>query len=157
MKTQALNQHSIFASEHQQNYCLIQRAQNQGLTSTRYPTIYKIDEFSKLSPTFRYENLCDKMINGIPAITQHNNYYMTERTHVSRHPCFGDDDGDNATFDMQNTKYTVPSYATCNPTRYPEFFPLPYPNPTRSEKALLVSLWLYPGSVVPLAMFGVKF
>ena len=45
------------------------------------------------------------MINGIPATTQHNNHYMimTERTHVSRHPCFGDDDGDNYTFDMQNT------------------------------------------------------
>ena len=78
----------------------------------RKVTIYKIDEFSKLSPTFRYENLCDKMINGIPATTQHNNYHMTERTHVSRHPCFGDDDGD-IDFDMQNThgqsRFTLPA------------------------------------------------
>ena len=39
----------------------------------RKVTIYKIDKFSKLSPSLRYENLCDKMINGIPATTQHNN------------------------------------------------------------------------------------
>ena len=91
----------------------------------RKVTIYKIDKFSKLSPTFRYENLCDKMINGIPAITQHNNYYMTERTHVSRHPCFGDDDGDNDTFDMQNThgqsRFTLPATlpVTRNFSHYP--------------------------------------
>ena len=60
----------------------------------RKVTIYKIDRFSKLSPSLRYENLCDKMINGIPATTQHNNYYTTGRAHVIRHPCFGDDDGD---------------------------------------------------------------
>ena len=81
-------------------------ADNQGLTSTRYPTlprffftsrtlpgiflkisgfrvvskIYKIDKFSKLSPSLRYENLCDNMINGIPATTQHNKHNMTERS-----------------------------------------------------------------------------
>ena len=42
------------------------------------------------------------MIDGIHATTQHNNYYITERTHASRHPCFGDDDRDNDTFDMHN-------------------------------------------------------
>ena len=79
----------------------------------RKVTIYKIDKFSKISQTFRYEIFCDIMINGIPATIQHNNYYMTERTHVSRHPCFGDDDGDNDTFDMQNThgqsRFTLPA------------------------------------------------
>ena len=65
------------------------------------------------------------MINGIPATTQHNNYYMTERTHVSRHPCFGDDDGDNDTFDMQNThgqsRFTLPATlpVTRNFSHYP--------------------------------------
>ena len=38
---------------------------------------------------------------------------MTERTHVSRHPCFGDYDGNNDTFDMQNThgqsRFTLPA------------------------------------------------
>ena len=58
------------------------------------------------------------MINGIPATTQHNNYYMTERTHVSRHPCCGDDDGDTDTFDMQNT-YGV-SLPGIFPTTLPE-------------------------------------
>ena len=38
------------------------------------------------------------MINGIPTTTQYKKYYMTERTHVSRHPCFGDDDGNNDTW-----------------------------------------------------------
>ena len=62
----------------------------------RKVTIYKIDNFQNFPHFLGYENLCDKMINGIPATTQHNNYYMimTERTHVSRHPCFGDDDDD---------------------------------------------------------------
>ena len=69
----------------------------------RKVTISKIGKFSKLSPSLRNENLWDKMINGIPAKPQHNNYYMTERTHVSRHSCCGDDDGDTDTFDMQNT------------------------------------------------------
>ena len=76
------------------------------------------------------------MINGIPAITQHNNYYMTERTHVSRHPCFGDDDGDNDTFEMQNThgqsRFTLP--ATLTVTRNFSHYP------SRSQKTLLVSL-----------------
>ena len=58
--------------------------------------------------------------------------------------------------------WTVAIYATRNPTRYPEFFPLPYPNPTRSQKALLVSLWLSPKTkmfpmqtMTQLARFGV--
>ena len=65
------------------------------------------------------------MINWISATTQHNNYYMTERTHVSRHPCFGDDDGDIYTFDMQNThgqsRFTLPATlpVTRNFSHYP--------------------------------------
>ena len=100
----------------------------------RKAPIYKIDKFSKLSPSLRYGNLGDKMINGIPATTQHNNCYMTERTHVSRHPCFGDDDGDNDTFDMQNTHgqsrftllTTLPvtwNFSHC-PTTQPQCIPL---------------------------------
>ena len=87
--------------------------------------IYKIDKLSKLSPSLRYENLCDKMINKIPETTQHSNYYMTERTHVSRHPCFGDNYGDNNIFDMQNThgqsRFTLPAtlLVTRNFSHYP--------------------------------------
>ena len=80
------------------------------------------------------------MINGIPTTTQHNNYHMTElQTSLLwwwwwRYRYFW------------YAKYllTVATYATRNPTRYPDSFPLPYPNPTRSQKALLVNLCLHP-------------
>ena len=53
------------------------------------------------------------MLNWISATTQHNNFYMTERTHVSRHPCFGDNYGDNNIFYMQNAheqlRFTLPT------------------------------------------------
>ena len=82
------------------------------------------------------------MINGIPTTTQHNNYHMTERSHVSRHPCCGWWWWRYRYFWYAKYLLTVATYATRNPTRYPDFFPLPYPNPTRSQKALLVSLCL---------------
>ena len=70
------------------------------------------------------------MINGIPTTTQHNNYHMTERSHVSRHRCCGDDDGDTDTFDMQNTlPYPLPGF-------FPTTLPEPYPkskSPTRQS------------------------
>ena len=69
------------------------------------------------------------MINGIPATTQHNNYFMTERTHVSRHPCFGDDDGGNDTFDMQNT------HGQSQPYSLPGIFPTTLPEPYSKSKS----------------------
>ena len=69
------------------------------LISRKKVTIYKIDKLSKLSPSLRYENLCDNMINGIPATTQHNKHNMTERSAPTT-SSFGDDDSNNDTFDM---------------------------------------------------------
>ena len=60
-----------------------------------------------------------------PQKAQHNKYYMTEHTHLSRHPCFGADDGDNDTLDMQNTlgqsQFTLPATlpVTRNFSHYP--------------------------------------
>ena len=69
----------------------------------RKVTIYKIDKFLKLSPSLKNENCCDKMEFPQQLNTTIIIWRTTEQTHVSRHPRFGDDDGDNATFEMQNT------------------------------------------------------
>ena len=69
--------------------------------------------------------------------------YMTERTKVSRHSCFGDDDGDNDTFDMQNThgqsRFTLPATlpVTRNFSHYPTRTLLEVKKPYSSVSAVV--------------------